>query len=64
MTTAQARDLIACANRPTNSTISETIATMRYHQQRNYAAYRSHRNRTLKRHRHYRSTARKNRRNR
>ena len=61
MTTAQARDLIACAQRRTDATISETIATVRYHQQRNYAAYRSHRQRTLKRHQQYRSAVRKKR---
>jgi hypothetical protein len=31
--------------------LSDILATVDYHQQRNYAAYLSHRKRTLKRHR-------------
>jgi hypothetical protein len=61
MTTAQARTLVACAHQRTDETISETIATVRYRQQRNYAAYRSHRKRTLKRHRRYQAVAHKKR---
>jgi len=59
MTTAQTRTLVACAHERTDKTISETTATVRYRQQRNYAAYRSHRKSTLKRHRQYQSVARK-----
>lgn len=50
MTTAQARGLLAEVLRRERISVSEAIESMRYYQQRDWAAYRFHRRRTLKRH--------------
>jgi len=54
VTTAQARDLPASALQRKDLDIASAIEIVTYRQNRNYAAYRSHRKRTLKRHRRYR----------
>jgi hypothetical protein len=47
LTLPQARSLLAIALREPNLDLERAIEIVRYHQMRNYAAYRSHRKRTL-----------------
>ncbi len=51
LTLAQARLLIGYVFRREPPTLQEICDLIRYHQERNYAAYRSHAKRTIQRHR-------------
>lgn len=51
LTVAQAKVLVASVLGRPNLTLAEAIEIVHYHQQRNYAAYRSHRKRTLTKYR-------------
>jgi hypothetical protein len=58
LTTAQLHQLVADII-DEEKCLSDILATVDYHQHRNYAAYLSHRKRTLKRHRGNDSPAKK-----
>lgn len=61
MTVAQARALLVAALGQKALSLKEAIQLVRYYQQRNYAAYQSHRKRTQRKYRQWVAASRKKR---